>query len=435
MDDTKTEHNSETAPAPNKEALQKAFETGYQARCLAVRDIEQRVEQAVSSLHSRPALKLRIKGFDSYYKKYLRLRKSGIAHPYITDLMGIRIVCLFIEDIASVIEMIKERFDVIETEKKGHDTFKEFGYESTHLLIKIPADIVRERGQTGCEVAEIQIRTILQDAWAEVEHELFYKAEFTPYDSPMKRKLAAVNASLSLADIIFQEINSYQKQLYGQLGTRRGTFYQKIEESADAFLFSDFTGDNAEQSLETSALVSSGENLPEQDADQAKGTHLPRRGVSSIDDLLLDALYAHNKNRFTEAVALYTQILELKPENSICSIIYKHRGMAYFAQSKYQDAIGDFSKSLELGKSYKAAYYRGVVHSVIKQYAQAIDDYTISLELDPIQAFCLFRRGQAYYHMGDYLQALSDCETSLAMEPQNEAAQKFRTLLQSKLKM
>jgi putative GTP pyrophosphokinase len=419
MDDTKTEHNSETVPAPNKEILKKAFEAGYQARCLAVKDIEQRVEQAISSLHSRPALKLRIKEFDSYYKKFLRLRKSGITKPNITDLMGIRIVCLFIEDIAAVIELIKERFDVIETEQKGHDTFKEFGYESTHLLIKIPGDIIQQRGQTGCEVAEIQIRTILQDAWAEVEHELFYKAEFTPYDSPMKRKLAAVNASLSLADIIFQEINSYQKQLNGQLGTRRETFYQKIEESADAFLFSDIVGQIAEDLT---------------DQDQARDTP-PHRGISSIDDLLLDALYAHNKKKFKEAIALYTRILELKPENSVCSIIYKHRGMAHFAQSKYQDAIGDFTKSLELGKSYKAAYYRGVVHSVLKQYAQAIDDFTISLELDPIQAFCLFRRGQAYYHVGDYLQALSDCETSLAMEPQNEAAQKFRTLLQSKLKM
>jgi putative GTP pyrophosphokinase len=433
MEDTKTEHNSETVSAPNKEVLQKAFESGYQARCLAVRDIGQRIEQAISSLHSHPALKLRIKEFDSYYKKYLRLRKSGITDPYITDLMGIRIVCLFIGDIAAVIELIKERFDVIETEQKGHDTFKEFGYESTHLLIKIPADIVRERGQTGCEVAEIQIRTILQDAWAEVEHELFYKAEFTPYDSPMKRKLAAVNASLSLADIIFQEINSYQKQLYGQLGMRRGTFYQKIEESADAFLFSDFTGQDTEQATVTTTLVPSAEDLTDQDL--AKDTPPPHRGISSIDDLLLDALYAHNKKKFKEAIALYTRILELKPENSICSIIYKHRGMAHFAQSKYQDAISDFTKSLELGKSYKAAYYRGVVHSVLKQYAQAIADYTISLEIDPIQAFCLFRRGQAYYHVGDYLQALSDCETSLTMEPQNEAAQKFRTLLQGKLKM
>jgi len=399
---------------PNKEALRQAFESASGARFLVVKDLEGYVERALLSLPSSPTLKIRIKGFDSYYKKYLRLLKSGIAEPHITDLMGIRVICPFIEDLTKAETLIKEHFDVIETEQKGHYTFKEFGYESIHVLIKIPAEIIHKREQANCDVAEIQIRTILQDAWAEVEHELVYKAEFSPFDMPMKRKLAAVNASLSLADIIFQEIRSYQKQLNHQLERRRETFYQKIEESTDALLFSD---------------------IARQKIDQTETGHL-HKGASSIDDLLLDALYAHNKNQFEEAIALYSQILELKPEkSSVCSLIYKHRGMANFAQSKYEDAIADFTHALDLDKSYKTAYYRGVVYSVLKEHSKAIDDFTLSLELNPFQAFCLFRRGQAYYHVGDYPQALSDCEASLAMEPQNETVQKFRALIQNKLKM
>jgi len=401
--------------APNKEALRQAFEATADVRSLIVKDIESRIEQALSSLPSPPTLKIRIKEFVSYYKKYLRLLKSGVAEPQITDLMGIRVICPFIEDLTRAETLIKEHFNVIETEQKGHYTFKEFGYESIHLLIKIPADIIQKRGQTSCDVAEIQIRTILQDAWAEVEHELVYKAEFSPFDMPMKRKLAAVNASLSLADIIFQEIRGYQKQLNHQLERRRETFYQKIEESTDALLFSDIDRQKIDQKQETAHL---------------------HKGISSIDDLLLDALYAHNKNKFEEAIALYSQILELKPEKSaVCSLIYKHRGMANFAQSKYHDAIEDFTHAFDLDKSYKTAYYRGVVYSVLKEHSKAIDDFTMSLELNPFQAFCLFRRGQAYYHVGDYPQALSDCDASLAMEPQNETMQKFRILIQSKLKM
>jgi len=76
-----------------------------------------------------------------------------------------------------------------------------------------------------------------------------------------------------------------------------------------------------------------------------------------------------------------------------------------------------------------------VVHSVLKQYAEAIDDYTMSLEIYPYQAFCMFRRGQSYFHIGDYPQALSDCDASLSMEPDNEVVKKFRILVQSKLKM
>jgi putative GTP pyrophosphokinase len=157
---------------------------------------------------------------------------------------------------------------------------------------------------------------------------------------------------------------------------------------------------------------------------------------SSIDDLLLEALKAHNDNRFNDAIAVYSRILELKPEQQICSLIYKHRGMANFAQSRYEDAIADFTKAIDLDdKSYKVAYYRGVVHSVLKQYQQAIDDFTLSLEINPFQPFCLFRRGQAYYHVGDYPQALADCEASISIEPSNEATLKFRELLQNKLKM
>jgi putative GTP pyrophosphokinase len=406
--------SNEIEVAPHKEALQQAFEAGREARYLAIRDIEHRVEQALVSLHSHPTLKVRLKKFDSYYRKYLRLLRTGIAAPHITDLMGVRIVCPFIEDLETVETLIKAHFEVVETERKGHNTFKEFSYESTHLLIQIPADIIAKRGPVGCDVAEIQIRTILQDAWAEVEHELVYKAEFNPFDTPMKRKLAAVNASLSLADIVFQEIRIYQKELNSQLGKRRETFYQKIEESTDALLFADAAAPRADLPPDTSPL---------------------HRGSSNIDDLLLDALYAHNKNQFEDAIALYTRILELKPQDSICSLIFKHRGMAEFAQSRYDEAIADFTRALDLEKTYKIAYYRGVVYAVLKRYAEAIDDFTMALKINPFQAFCLFRRGQAYYHIGDYPQALSDCESALAMEPQNETIIKFRTLLQSKLKM
>ena len=385
-----------------------------EARRLTIKDIESRMERVFSTLSSPPAIKVRTKKFGSYYKKYLFLLKSGIANPLITDLMGIRIVCPFIEDLSIVENLVKEHFEVVEVERKGHYTFKEFGYESTHLLIRIPAEIIKARGETGCDVAEIQIRTILQDAWAEVEHELFYKAEFNPFDTPMKRKLAAVNASLSLADLVFQEIRFYQKQLNSQLEKRRESFYQKIEESTDALLFS---------------------GMPVQKTYQPETMALDPDHIS-IDDLLLSALKAHNENRFEDAITLYSRILELKPDETICSLIYKHRGMAYFAQSKYQDAIADFTNGLALDpKSYKLVYFRGVVHSVLKQYSEAIDDFTLSLGINPYQAFCLFRRGQAYYHIGDYPQALSDCEASLTMEPNNEATQKFRALLQKKLKM
>ena len=144
------------------------YDVHANTRRLIVRDMEALIEQAVAPLSSRPTIKGRIKHFSSYYKKYLRILKRGNASPRITDLMGIRIVCPFIEDIAVVENLIKSGFAVVEAERKGRYTFKEFGYESTHLLIRIPEAITAKHGKTDCDMVEIQIRTILQDAWAEV---------------------------------------------------------------------------------------------------------------------------------------------------------------------------------------------------------------------------------------------------------------------------
>ena len=207
------------------------------------------------------------------------------------------------------------------------------------------------------------------------------------------------------------------------MGKRRKSFYKKIEESTDELLFS-------KDKYPDSNNIK--ENIPVDDpyiTDTVDINH-------SIDDLLVNALAAHNKNRFDDAISLYTKILEYNPGDVIRSIIYKHRGMANFASSRYELAIEDFNLAFKYDPaSYKALYYRGVVRSVLRQYSQAIDDYTLSLKLHQHQSFCLFRRGQAYYHIGDYPGALADCESSLSLEPNNQAVEKFIIILREKLKM
>ncbi len=410
---------------PDKGQLQKQFDKYNTARMSVVKDLHERIEIILEGLPSRPSIKSRLKDFDSFFKKYVRLLKSTDCEdgkPIIADLMGIRVICPFMEDLHHVEETLKKSFEIVEIERKGSDySFKEFGYESTHIIIRIPVDILKKYGDCGSDMAEIQIRTILQDAWAEVEHELVYKAEFTPFDDPLKRKLAAVNATLSLVDIVFQEIREYQRQLNRQLGKRRDSFFKKIEDSTDKLIFTEGEIPFPEDDDKISIIPSS------QDYPVPGG---------SLDDMLLNALYAHNKNEFSRAIHIYSQILEADPPDSIKALIYKHRGMAYFAQSKYQEAIDDFSRVLEYDpKAYKAPYYRGIVYSVFQNYSKAIDDFSYSLDINPYQSFCLFRRGQAYYHVNDYPKALSDCENALVLDPGSEPIKKFRGLVLEKLKM
>ncbi len=55
-------------------------------------------------------------------------------------MMGIRVICAFLEDINLAIEQISALFNVVEVEHKGGQKFSEFGYESVHVLVKIPEE-------------------------------------------------------------------------------------------------------------------------------------------------------------------------------------------------------------------------------------------------------------------------------------------------------
>ncbi|MDR2509595.1 MAG: tetratricopeptide repeat protein [Spirochaetaceae bacterium] len=404
---------------PNSAELRKQYEEDYATRLEIVKDLEEYLERELRHLPSHLTVKHRIKSFNSFYKKYLRyLKESGGKEVKIPDEIGIRIVCPFLEDVIFVEDEIKRCFEVIEIEEKGNSySFKEFGYESHHVLVRIPRAIgekyhKKSGGDFSDEIAEIQLRTNLQDAWAEVEHELVYKARFAPLDTTMRRKLAAINASLSLADTIFQEFRSYQRQLNNQLARRRQDFYSKIEEVADAF-------------------------LPVEAIGKTAGDYTPRlANSSSIDDLLLNALYAHNKGQFRDAEMFYSQILDLEPDRKLEALVRKHRGMASFAQSNYHEAIGDFSRALELDKkSAQPAYYLGVVYSCLREYGEAIEAFSDSIKIDPFQKYCFFRRAQCYYHLSDYPSALSDCESALSLDAEFDAVKKFKPMLLDKLKM
>ena len=363
-------------------------------------------------LSTQPTYKYRVKSFESYYKKVLRLKPDKVESEdtliYLTDMMGVRMICAFLEDINYGLEQIKKMFEIKEVEVKGAEKkFSEFGYESIHVLIKIPNGCMPPlKGKyqnlkpiSDELVCEIQIRTILQDAWAEVEHELIYKTEFNPFDIPLRRKLASINASLTLADITFQEIRDYQNKLQKALDVRRRNFYS----IADNLL-------NEEASLQTTEDIS-------RVTPYVQGT---------IDDLILRAIQAHNDGRLQEAVDIYSKIIEAVPESdkNIITVIRKHRGMAYFAMNQLDAALEDFQKSIEADpKAYRSYYYKGIVYSIQKKYQEAIECYDKSLEINQFQAHANFRRAMAYYELQEYEKSMNDLDVAikLGMDP-NECA-------------
>jgi len=405
---------------PDKSRLKKKYDTNYENRINLTGELVSFLEEALSVLPSNLTIKGRVKSFQSYYDKiirYLKNARTTNGKIIINDKIGVRIICPFLEDIDAVEEILKEKFKILEIEMKGTEyTFKEFGYESHHIIIEIPEFLGEKcRKKDGSsfagETAEIQIRTILQEAWAEVEHEFIYKAEFTPFGAPMRRKLAAINANLSLTDTLFQEFRTYQRQLNKQLTRRRENFFSQIENSIDNFI-KDAPAEKPEEQDEVFELKQS----------------------ESIDDLLLNALYAHNKGQFQEAEKFYSNILDLNPEERIKGIIYQHRGLAYFAQSKYDLSLSDFENAVKFNtQKDKPLYYTGLVHSCRQNYLAALEAFTKSIEINPFRMYCYFRRGEVYYHLNDYPAALADCNTALTQDADFDPAIKLKAMILGKL--
>ena len=97
----------------------------------------------------------------------------------ITDLAGVRIVCYYESDIHYIIEIIKRSFIVHEhidnTKNLGVD---KMGYHGFHFVISLGSrhSGARYDGIINLK-CEIQVRTVLQDAWALISHHLVYKEE------------------------------------------------------------------------------------------------------------------------------------------------------------------------------------------------------------------------------------------------------------------
>lgn len=384
----------ENFTVPSKEKIQEVY-VKYLPLLTELRDnIYHKLQQEIK-LSPAPTYKRRTKSFESYYKKLLRKKPEDAATNdslvCISDIIGVRVICSFLEDIGVVLSQINSAFEVIEVEQKGQSkSVNEFGYESVHVLIKIPNDCLPSRSVYPIPeelLCEIQIRTMLQDAWAEVEHELVYKMEFTPFDMPFRRKLASMNAALSLADIIFQEIRDYQKNLHAEMRSRQEDFYKTVdslyEDTHDTQNDKNFVLDRVNKYV--------------------KGT---------VDELLLRALQFHNDKDYDMAIETYTKIIEHKSvsdNSTMLSIIMKHRGMAYFSKNDYENAAKDFEMSYSLNpKNFRSVYYEGIIFSIQKKYHEAIDCFNKSLAVNKYQAHAHWRRAAALYEIGEYEAALDD---------------------------
>lgn len=150
-------------------------------RC-AIMEVETKfkvLDEQFSLLHERNPIEdidCRLKSPESIYEKLKRknlpLEVESIEES-LYDVAGIRVICSFVDDIYMLADCLLQQDDVRLIRKKDYiKNPKPNGYRSLHLIIEIPIFLQDEKKYMK---AEVQLRTIAMENWANLEHKLRYK--------------------------------------------------------------------------------------------------------------------------------------------------------------------------------------------------------------------------------------------------------------------
>jgi putative GTP pyrophosphokinase len=370
----------------------------------ALDGLRRAIETTLEKRHLRAAFQVRIKTLESLSEKFGYLQRDAVGtEPEIKDLLGLRVVVPFQEQVELVVCLLKELHGGGEVERKSEKlSFREFAYDSVHVELPLPAEL---KLPSCCrQVVEVQVRTILQNAWAEVEHELIYKNHFRfPNNDSIRKKLAAINASLSLADMVFQEIRDAQKEMARWGQERFQAMVDRLSEQVDV------------------AYTMPPPLLPQHSLPGIEAPGAANR--AELEKQLLTALKAHNDKDYLAAIAHYSKVLEGHPELPVRSIVFNHRGMAYFMLQQEALAMSDFDRSYQCDKSnYRAVNNRALVLRRMGYIQAALECFELSLEIEPHQAEVYFLRAQTLVEIGKAMEAREDLLEALQLDPNHKEA-------------
>jgi ppGpp synthetase/RelA/SpoT-type nucleotidyltranferase len=145
-------------------------------------------------------------------------RKYDNPLDQITDKAGVRVMVIYERDVEAAVAVVKSTFTCLEVERKLDALdYNKNGYLGTHLDVQLTAQqatgtLASMAGRTF----EVQVRTMVQSAWAEVSHAQLYKP---PADVPaeLKRRIFRLVALVELFD---SEVEAFREEAQHTEGYR-----------------------------------------------------------------------------------------------------------------------------------------------------------------------------------------------------------------------
>ncbi len=201
-----------------REARREELRAWYEQRVDALRDVEAALRNHLGGALREARLddarlETRTKSLDSFLDKAMKSDGRGgykYADPasQLTDFVGARVLVPLSADVAPVARLVQRLYAVEEMSEQRADQLLDVpGYQSLHFLLRFKEEDRGALGRDGLPdlPLEVQVRSILQHAWASLQHDLMYKGERVPTDN-VRRRLIALAGLLELADHEFMAV-------------------------------------------------------------------------------------------------------------------------------------------------------------------------------------------------------------------------------------
>ncbi|MEM7122339.1 MAG: hypothetical protein AAF563_13730 [Pseudomonadota bacterium] len=148
-----------------------------------------------------------------------KIRRKHYSDPdkQVTDLIGVRVITFYSDDVDAIAARLQDNLDINLPEsidKRVQLGLREFGYRSVQLIARLkPAHPSTEDFKVlKGRWFEIQVRSILEHAWAEIEHEVVYKSGVR-FPEEVVRRFASLAGTLELLDSEFLALRQERDDL------------------------------------------------------------------------------------------------------------------------------------------------------------------------------------------------------------------------------
>ena len=156
------------------------------------------------------------------------------------------------------------------------------------------------------------------------------------------------------------------------------------------------------------------------------------KNYDTAESLFYQGNAKFSSEKYEEAIEDYTKAIELNPQ---LAEAYYNRGLAKSRLGQNEEAIKNYDQAIELNPQLAEAYCnRGIAKNRLREYEEAIKDFNQAIELNPQDAKAYYNRGISKYYLEEYEEAIKNYNKAIELNPQDVEAYSNRGISKASLR-